>query len=68
LWTLPLVVRIIGMDIGVLLLTGKTQWGADGDPRELVAFAVRAQLEQVAALIPSLRQADVRPSPSDANP
>jgi len=37
------VVRIIGMDIGVLLPTGKAQWGADGDPRELVAFAVRAE-------------------------
>jgi alkanesulfonate monooxygenase SsuD/methylene tetrahydromethanopterin reductase-like flavin-dependent oxidoreductase (luciferase family) len=32
-----------GMDIGVLLPTGKAQWGADGDPRELVAFAVRAE-------------------------
>ena len=31
------------MDIGVLLPTGKAQWGADGDPRELVAFAVRAE-------------------------
>jgi alkanesulfonate monooxygenase SsuD/methylene tetrahydromethanopterin reductase-like flavin-dependent oxidoreductase (luciferase family) len=31
------------MDIGVLLPTGKAQWGADGDPRELVALAVRAE-------------------------
>ena len=31
------------MDIGVLLPTGKAQWGADGDPRDLVAFAVRAE-------------------------
>jgi alkanesulfonate monooxygenase SsuD/methylene tetrahydromethanopterin reductase-like flavin-dependent oxidoreductase (luciferase family) len=31
------------MDIGVLLPTGKAQWGAEGDPRELVAFAVRAE-------------------------
>src|SRR5258708_23003962 len=37
--------RIMGMDIdiGVLLPTGKAQWGTDGDPRELVAFAVRAE-------------------------
>ena len=27
----------------MLLPTGKAQWGADGDPRELVAFAVRAE-------------------------
>ncbi|HKA96611.1 MAG TPA: LLM class flavin-dependent oxidoreductase [Streptosporangiaceae bacterium] len=31
------------MDIGVLLPTGKAQWGADGGPRELIAFAVRAE-------------------------
>jgi alkanesulfonate monooxygenase SsuD/methylene tetrahydromethanopterin reductase-like flavin-dependent oxidoreductase (luciferase family) len=31
------------MDIGVLLPTGKAQWGADGDPRDLVALAVRAE-------------------------
>ena len=31
------------MDIGVLLPTGQAQWGADGDPRELVALAVRAE-------------------------
>ncbi|HEY4463745.1 MAG TPA: LLM class flavin-dependent oxidoreductase [Streptosporangiaceae bacterium] len=31
------------MDIGVLLPTGKAQWGADGDPRELVALAARAE-------------------------
>jgi alkanesulfonate monooxygenase SsuD/methylene tetrahydromethanopterin reductase-like flavin-dependent oxidoreductase (luciferase family) len=31
------------MDIGVLLPTGKAQWGADGDPRELVDLAVRAE-------------------------
>src|ERR1700689_3434265 len=31
------------MDIGVLLPTGQAQWGADGDPRELVAFGVRAE-------------------------
>ena len=31
------------MDIGVLIPTGTAQWGADGDPRELVAFAVRAE-------------------------
>lgn len=31
------------MDIGVLLPTGKAQWGADGDPRELVTFAVQAE-------------------------
>jgi alkanesulfonate monooxygenase SsuD/methylene tetrahydromethanopterin reductase-like flavin-dependent oxidoreductase (luciferase family) len=31
------------MDIGVLLPTAKAQWGADGDPRELVALAVRAE-------------------------
>jgi alkanesulfonate monooxygenase SsuD/methylene tetrahydromethanopterin reductase-like flavin-dependent oxidoreductase (luciferase family) len=43
LWILALVVRIVGMDIGVLLPTGKAQWGADGDPRELVALAVRAE-------------------------
>src|SRR5260370_9898319 len=37
--------RIMGMDIdiGVLLPTGQAQWGAGGDPRELVAFAVRAE-------------------------
>jgi alkanesulfonate monooxygenase SsuD/methylene tetrahydromethanopterin reductase-like flavin-dependent oxidoreductase (luciferase family) len=29
--------------IGVLLPTGKTQWGAGTDPRELVDFAVRAE-------------------------
>jgi alkanesulfonate monooxygenase SsuD/methylene tetrahydromethanopterin reductase-like flavin-dependent oxidoreductase (luciferase family) len=32
-----------GMDIGVLLPTGAAQWGADGDPRELVAFGRRAE-------------------------
>jgi alkanesulfonate monooxygenase SsuD/methylene tetrahydromethanopterin reductase-like flavin-dependent oxidoreductase (luciferase family) len=31
------------MDIGVLIPTGQAQWGTDGDPRELVAFAVRAE-------------------------
>jgi alkanesulfonate monooxygenase SsuD/methylene tetrahydromethanopterin reductase-like flavin-dependent oxidoreductase (luciferase family) len=31
------------MDIGVILPTGQAQWGADGDPRELVALAVRAE-------------------------
>ena len=31
------------MDIGVLLPTGQAQWGADGDPRELVDLAVRAE-------------------------
>ncbi|MBP2703297.1 LLM class flavin-dependent oxidoreductase [Microbispora sp. RL4-1S] len=31
------------MDIGVLLPTGTAQWGADGDPRELVAFGRRAE-------------------------
>jgi alkanesulfonate monooxygenase SsuD/methylene tetrahydromethanopterin reductase-like flavin-dependent oxidoreductase (luciferase family) len=31
------------MDIGVFLPTGRAQWGADGDPRELVALAVRAE-------------------------
>jgi alkanesulfonate monooxygenase SsuD/methylene tetrahydromethanopterin reductase-like flavin-dependent oxidoreductase (luciferase family) len=31
------------MDIGVFVPTGKAQWGADGDPRELVAFGVRAE-------------------------
>ncbi|OHV20231.1 5,10-methylene tetrahydromethanopterin reductase [Parafrankia soli] len=31
------------MDIGVLLPTGAAQWGADGDPRELVAFGRRAE-------------------------
>jgi alkanesulfonate monooxygenase SsuD/methylene tetrahydromethanopterin reductase-like flavin-dependent oxidoreductase (luciferase family) len=31
------------MDIGVLLPTGQAQWGADGDPRELVTLAVRAE-------------------------
>jgi alkanesulfonate monooxygenase SsuD/methylene tetrahydromethanopterin reductase-like flavin-dependent oxidoreductase (luciferase family) len=31
------------MDIGVLLPTGQAQWGADGDPRELVALAARAE-------------------------
>jgi alkanesulfonate monooxygenase SsuD/methylene tetrahydromethanopterin reductase-like flavin-dependent oxidoreductase (luciferase family) len=35
--------RITVVDIGVLLPTGKAQWGADGDPRELIAFAVRAE-------------------------
>ncbi|OHV45508.1 LLM class flavin-dependent oxidoreductase [Pseudofrankia sp. BMG5.36] len=31
------------MDIGVLLPTGAAQWGADGDPRELVAFGRQAE-------------------------
>ena len=31
------------MDIGVLLPTGTAQWGADGDPRELVAFGRNAE-------------------------
>ncbi|WNI26575.1 LLM class flavin-dependent oxidoreductase [Streptomyces sp. ITFR-16] len=31
------------MDIGVLLPTGKAQWGTDGDPRDLVALGVRAE-------------------------
>ncbi|WP_406046986.1 LLM class flavin-dependent oxidoreductase [Kribbella sp. NBC_00889] len=31
------------MDIGVLLPTGKAQWGADGDPRDLVAFGIEAE-------------------------
>jgi alkanesulfonate monooxygenase SsuD/methylene tetrahydromethanopterin reductase-like flavin-dependent oxidoreductase (luciferase family) len=31
------------MDIGVLLPTGTAQWGADGDPRELVAFGRHAE-------------------------
>jgi alkanesulfonate monooxygenase SsuD/methylene tetrahydromethanopterin reductase-like flavin-dependent oxidoreductase (luciferase family) len=31
------------MDIGVFLPTGQAQWGADGDPRELVTFGVRAE-------------------------
>jgi alkanesulfonate monooxygenase SsuD/methylene tetrahydromethanopterin reductase-like flavin-dependent oxidoreductase (luciferase family) len=31
------------MDIGVFLPTGQAQWGTDGDPRELVAFGVRAE-------------------------
>ncbi|WP_406205987.1 LLM class flavin-dependent oxidoreductase [Kitasatospora sp. NBC_01560] len=31
------------MDIGVLLPTGKAQWGTDGDPRELIAFAREAE-------------------------
>ncbi|MGV9265906.1 LLM class flavin-dependent oxidoreductase [Kitasatospora sp. NPDC003701] len=31
------------MDIGVLLPTGKAQWGSDGDPRELIAFAREAE-------------------------
>jgi alkanesulfonate monooxygenase SsuD/methylene tetrahydromethanopterin reductase-like flavin-dependent oxidoreductase (luciferase family) len=43
LWTFTLPMSMVGMDIGVLLPTGKAQWGADGDPRELVAFAVRAE-------------------------
>jgi alkanesulfonate monooxygenase SsuD/methylene tetrahydromethanopterin reductase-like flavin-dependent oxidoreductase (luciferase family) len=36
-------VSIVGMDIGVLLPTGSAQWGADGDPRELVAFGRQAE-------------------------
>src|SRR3954464_7719709 len=31
------------MDIGVLLPTGKAQWGACGDPRNLVAFGIEAE-------------------------
>ncbi|WP_055586126.1 LLM class flavin-dependent oxidoreductase [Peterkaempfera griseoplana] len=31
------------MDIGVLLPTGRAQWGAGDEPRELPAFAVRAE-------------------------
>jgi alkanesulfonate monooxygenase SsuD/methylene tetrahydromethanopterin reductase-like flavin-dependent oxidoreductase (luciferase family) len=31
------------MDIGVLLPTGSAQWGAGGDPRELVAFGRQAE-------------------------
>ncbi|WP_018500528.1 LLM class flavin-dependent oxidoreductase [Parafrankia discariae] len=31
------------MDIGVLLPTGAAQWGADGDPRDLVGFGRRAE-------------------------
>ncbi|MBL7497659.1 LLM class flavin-dependent oxidoreductase [Frankia sp. CNm7] len=31
------------MDIGVLIPTGAAQWGAAGDPRELVAFGRRAE-------------------------
>lgn len=31
------------MDIGVLLPTGKAQWGADDDPRDLIAFGIRAE-------------------------
>jgi len=38
-----LVVSILGMDIGVLLPTGAAQWGANGDPRELIAFGRRAE-------------------------
>lgn len=34
---------MIRMDTGVLLPTGKAQWGTDGDPRELVAFGVQAE-------------------------
>jgi alkanesulfonate monooxygenase SsuD/methylene tetrahydromethanopterin reductase-like flavin-dependent oxidoreductase (luciferase family) len=37
------VVNIVGMDIGVLLPTGAAQWGADGDPRELIAFGRQAE-------------------------
>jgi len=36
-------VSIFGMDFGVLLPTGKAQWGADGNPAEVVAFAVGAE-------------------------
>jgi alkanesulfonate monooxygenase SsuD/methylene tetrahydromethanopterin reductase-like flavin-dependent oxidoreductase (luciferase family) len=36
-------VSIVGMDIGVLLPTGSAQWGADDDPRELVAFGREAE-------------------------
>jgi alkanesulfonate monooxygenase SsuD/methylene tetrahydromethanopterin reductase-like flavin-dependent oxidoreductase (luciferase family) len=36
-------VSIVGMDIGVLLPTGSALWGADGDPRELVAFGREAE-------------------------
>jgi alkanesulfonate monooxygenase SsuD/methylene tetrahydromethanopterin reductase-like flavin-dependent oxidoreductase (luciferase family) len=31
------------MDVGVLLPISAAQWGADGDPRELIAFARRAE-------------------------
>ncbi|ONH22569.1 LLM class flavin-dependent oxidoreductase [Pseudofrankia asymbiotica] len=31
------------MDIGVLIPTGAAQWGAGGDPRELVAFGLAAE-------------------------
>jgi alkanesulfonate monooxygenase SsuD/methylene tetrahydromethanopterin reductase-like flavin-dependent oxidoreductase (luciferase family) len=31
------------MNVGVLLPTGKAQWGTDGDPRELIGFATRAE-------------------------
>ncbi|MBP0448460.1 LLM class flavin-dependent oxidoreductase [Kitasatospora sp. RG8] len=31
------------MDIGVLLPTGRAQWGTAGDPRELIAFAREAE-------------------------
>ncbi|WP_198171334.1 LLM class flavin-dependent oxidoreductase [Actinoplanes awajinensis] len=34
---------IIAVDIGVLLPTGKAQWGADDDPRDLIAFGREAE-------------------------
>ncbi|GIF09304.1 LLM class flavin-dependent oxidoreductase [Actinoplanes siamensis] len=39
----PQTVSIIGVDIGVLLPTGKVQWGPGDDPRDLVAFGREAE-------------------------
>jgi alkanesulfonate monooxygenase SsuD/methylene tetrahydromethanopterin reductase-like flavin-dependent oxidoreductase (luciferase family) len=36
-------VNIVDVDIGVLLPTSAAQWGADGDPRDVVAFGRRAE-------------------------
>lgn len=36
-------VSIIAVDFGVLLPTGKAQWAADDDPRELVSFGREAE-------------------------
>jgi alkanesulfonate monooxygenase SsuD/methylene tetrahydromethanopterin reductase-like flavin-dependent oxidoreductase (luciferase family) len=38
------------MDIGVLLPTGTAQWGPDDDPRDLIAFARRAELLGLSSL------------------
>lgn len=40
---------------GVLLPTGKAQWGEGTDPRELIDFAVRAEALGYASVWPTIR-------------